>query len=101
VSAAVSIPFWQKFLQRFGKKCAACGILVSNSFEKNSCFCSLHLTTGDTSGALSIAYNLKLHEICSVSEFVLNWYTKFQTDSKFPRETFEKWTGAEGRSQFI
>ncbi|XP_071598162.1 sphingosine-1-phosphate transporter MFSD2B isoform X1 [Heliangelus exortis] len=26
VSAAVSIPFWQKFLQRFGKKCAACGI---------------------------------------------------------------------------
>uniref|UniRef100_A0A8C2YBD8 Sphingosine-1-phosphate transporter MFSD2B n=1 Tax=Coturnix japonica TaxID=93934 RepID=A0A8C2YBD8_COTJA len=26
VSSAVSIPFWQKFLQRFGKKCAACGI---------------------------------------------------------------------------
>uniref|UniRef100_A0A803Y6Y7 MFSD2 lysolipid transporter B, sphingolipid n=1 Tax=Meleagris gallopavo TaxID=9103 RepID=A0A803Y6Y7_MELGA len=26
VSAVVSIPFWQKFLQRFGKKCAACGI---------------------------------------------------------------------------
>ncbi|NXE51396.1 MFS2B protein, partial [Casuarius casuarius] len=26
VSAAVSIPFWQKILQRFGKKCAACGI---------------------------------------------------------------------------
>ncbi|KFP76177.1 Major facilitator superfamily domain-containing protein 2B, partial [Acanthisitta chloris] len=26
VSAAVSVPFWQKFLQRFGKKCAACGI---------------------------------------------------------------------------
>ncbi|NWI99675.1 MFS2B protein, partial [Crypturellus undulatus] len=25
-SAAVSIPFWQKILQRFGKKCAACGI---------------------------------------------------------------------------
>uniref|UniRef100_A0A8C5TK97 Major facilitator superfamily domain containing 2B n=1 Tax=Malurus cyaneus samueli TaxID=2593467 RepID=A0A8C5TK97_9PASS len=26
VSSAVSVPFWQKFLQRFGKKCAACGI---------------------------------------------------------------------------
>ncbi|NWR30830.1 MFS2B protein, partial [Tachuris rubrigastra] len=26
VSAAVSVPFWQKILQRFGKKCAACGI---------------------------------------------------------------------------
>uniref|UniRef100_A0A8V0Y555 MFSD2 lysolipid transporter B, sphingolipid n=2 Tax=Gallus gallus TaxID=9031 RepID=A0A8V0Y555_CHICK len=26
VSAVVSIPFWQKFLQRFGKKSAACGI---------------------------------------------------------------------------
>uniref|UniRef100_A0A8C3TTY8 Major facilitator superfamily domain containing 2B n=1 Tax=Catharus ustulatus TaxID=91951 RepID=A0A8C3TTY8_CATUS len=26
VSAVVSVPFWQKFLQRFGKKCAACGI---------------------------------------------------------------------------
>uniref|UniRef100_A0A8D2PF21 Major facilitator superfamily domain containing 2B n=1 Tax=Zosterops lateralis melanops TaxID=1220523 RepID=A0A8D2PF21_ZOSLA len=26
VSAALSVPFWQKFLQRFGKKCAACGI---------------------------------------------------------------------------
>uniref|UniRef100_A0A672UCQ7 MFSD2 lysolipid transporter B, sphingolipid n=1 Tax=Strigops habroptila TaxID=2489341 RepID=A0A672UCQ7_STRHB len=26
VSAAMSIPFWQKILQRFGKKCAACGI---------------------------------------------------------------------------
>uniref|UniRef100_A0A8B9SAW6 Major facilitator superfamily domain containing 2B n=1 Tax=Apteryx owenii TaxID=8824 RepID=A0A8B9SAW6_APTOW len=26
VSSAVSIPFWQKILQRFGKKCAACGI---------------------------------------------------------------------------
>ncbi|XP_032640761.1 sphingosine-1-phosphate transporter MFSD2B isoform X3 [Chelonoidis abingdonii] len=26
VSAAVSIPFWQWFLQRFGKKSAACGI---------------------------------------------------------------------------
>ncbi|KAM6082710.1 sphingosine-1-phosphate transporter MFSD2B isoform 2-T3 [Chlamydotis macqueenii] len=28
VSAAVSIPFWQKFLQRFGKKPAAVGILL-------------------------------------------------------------------------
>ncbi|RMC17153.1 hypothetical protein DUI87_05730 [Hirundo rustica rustica] len=26
VSAVLSVPFWQKFLQRFGKKCAACGI---------------------------------------------------------------------------
>uniref|UniRef100_A0A663MMB3 Sphingosine-1-phosphate transporter MFSD2B n=1 Tax=Athene cunicularia TaxID=194338 RepID=A0A663MMB3_ATHCN len=26
VSSAVSIPIWQKFLQRFGKKCTACGI---------------------------------------------------------------------------
>ncbi|KAJ7395208.1 Major facilitator superfamily domain-containing protein 2B [Pitangus sulphuratus] len=26
VSAAVSVPLWQKILQRFGKKCAACGI---------------------------------------------------------------------------
>lgn len=97
----MSIPFWQKFLQRFGKKCAACGVSVSKSFEKKICLCSLHLTTGATSGALSSAYNLKLHEICSVSEYVLNCYTKFQTDSKFPRETFEKWIGAEGGSQFI
>ncbi|XP_065537819.1 sphingosine-1-phosphate transporter MFSD2B isoform X2 [Lathamus discolor] len=29
VSAAVSIPFWQKILQRFGKKCAAFGIAMS------------------------------------------------------------------------
>lgn len=33
----MSIPFWQKFLQRFGKKCAACGISVSKSFEKKIC----------------------------------------------------------------
>ncbi|KAM4680161.1 sphingosine-1-phosphate transporter MFSD2B isoform 2-T2 [Amazona ochrocephala] len=32
VSAAVSIPFWQKILQRFGKKCAAFGIAWMTPF---------------------------------------------------------------------
>lgn len=39
VSAAVSVPFWQKFLQRFGKKRAACGISVSKSSEKKNSAC--------------------------------------------------------------
>uniref|UniRef100_A0A8C9F4B3 Major facilitator superfamily domain containing 2B n=1 Tax=Pavo cristatus TaxID=9049 RepID=A0A8C9F4B3_PAVCR len=40
VSAVVSIPFWQKFLQRFGKKCAACGISVSKPLEKRKKSCA-------------------------------------------------------------
>uniref|UniRef100_A0A8U8BT50 Uncharacterized protein n=1 Tax=Geospiza parvula TaxID=87175 RepID=A0A8U8BT50_GEOPR len=35
VSAVVSVPFWQKFLQRFGKKCAACGISVIWTLKRN------------------------------------------------------------------
>lgn len=97
VSAAVSVPFWQKFLQKFGKKCAACGISVSKWFERKISLCSLGLTAGATSGALLSAYNPKLREICAVSEFVFNCHSKVQADSKFPKETLGKWIGTEGR----
>ncbi|NWY04796.1 MFS2B protein, partial [Nothoprocta ornata] len=46
VSAAVSIPFWQKILQRFGKKCAACGISVSKPPGEKNPLCWYNVTLG-------------------------------------------------------
>uniref|UniRef100_A0A8C6ZGB7 MFSD2 lysolipid transporter B, sphingolipid n=1 Tax=Nothoprocta perdicaria TaxID=30464 RepID=A0A8C6ZGB7_NOTPE len=60
VSAAVSIPFWQKILQRFGKKCAACGISVSKPPGEKNPLCWYNVTLGASSGAASNACDLKL-----------------------------------------